>query len=185
MPDIALRPLDLAPTCVNQGAPTGPDANAPGRTILQHVSCDGIPMTVEVEVFSPRSTAGPISAERRHLTRLGGAEDWSEAPVNATNGDQLRPWRVIRGSDPARVSVAGLWINGEPAAASMATRLAMARDSVFGGAAAPVLVVISPVADWAHVDMREKKALENRIAAALEARPEIGGQVRKIAEAAR
>jgi|HubBroStandDraft_1064217.scaffolds.fasta_scaffold05715_5 exosortase A len=180
-PDVALRPLDLSPSCVNQGAPNLVASGTPGRTIVQRVDCGGTPMTIQIEVFAARSTAGPINAERRHLTRIGGAEDWSEAPMIARNGEPLRPWRLVRGSDPSYLAAAGLWINGEPMPPGIAMRLGMARSSVFGGASAPVLVVITPTADWKHIEEKQKTALEKQIAAMLEARGGIGDQVRAIA----
>jgi exosortase A len=180
-PEVALRPLVLSPSCVNQGEPMLVTSGSPGRTIIQRVVCDRQAMTIQVEVFAPRSTAGPVNAERRRLTRVGGAEDWSEAPLTARNGEPLRPWRLVRGNDPSYLAAAGLWINGEPMPPGIPMRLGMARSSVFGGAAPPVLVVITPIADWKHVDMKEKATLEKQIAAMLEARGGIGDQVRAIA----
>jgi hypothetical protein len=87
----------------------------------------------------------------------------------------------VRGSDPSYLAAAGLWIDGKPMPPGIAMRLDMARSSVFGGASAPVLVVITPAADWKHIDMKQKTALENRIAAVLEGRGGVGDQVRAIA----
>jgi exosortase A len=184
-PEISLKPLDFSPSCVASGTQPTPDASTPGRTMLQTIVCDGTRMTVEVEVFSPRSTAAPINAERRRLTRPRDADDLSEAPLTTSAGDPLRPWRLIRANEPAFVAAAGVWINGEPAVPGMATRLRMAMTSVFGGAARPVLVVVTPIADWPHIDMRQKKDLETRIATLLAAHPDIGDQVLAIANATR
>jgi exosortase A len=184
-PNVALRPLDLAPSCVNQGAPALPDMGSSARAIIQRMDCDGITMTVQMEVFAARSTAAPINAERRRLTQPIEADDLSEAPLARQNGDPLPPWRLVRANEPAFVAAAGLWIDGEPAVPGMSVRLRMARSSVFGGALAPVLVVITPMADWKHTDMRQRQALENRIAALMEARPGINEQIRKIAAGAR
>jgi exosortase A len=183
-PDLALKPLDLSPSCVNQGAPVM-QASTPGRAISQHVDCGGTLMTVDIEVFAPRSTAAPINAERGRLTRPAEADDISEAPLNARNGDVLPPWRVIRANEPSFISVAGVWINGQPTLPGLKTRLEMAQTSVFGGGRAPVLVTITPVADWPKIDMRRKQALEHQIAALIEAHPSIADQVRAIADAAR
>jgi exosortase/archaeosortase family protein len=183
-PDIALRPLDLSPICANEGAPTVP-ANTPGRALIQRMNCDGIPLMAQIEVFSPRTTAGPIYAERRRLTHVGNADDWSEGPLKARNGDPMPPWRIIRGNEPAYVVAAGVWIDGGPAMQGIAARLKMAHDSLLGGAKAPVLVVITPIADWPNVDARQKRALENRVAAVLEARTDNSAQVEAIANASR
>jgi hypothetical protein len=148
------------------------------------MTCDGTVMNIEIEVFSPRSTAAPVNAERRHQTRITDADDISEAPLTTRAGAPLPGWRLIRANDPAFTAAAGLWIDGEPTTPGVTMRLRMARTSVTGGSYAPVLIIITPVADWAHVDTRQRQDLEYRIAAVLEAHPEIGDQVRAIAEAA-
>jgi exosortase/archaeosortase family protein len=183
-PELALKPLDLAPSCVNQGPPSM-QPFAPGRSIIQRVDCGGTPMTVEMEVFAPRSTAAPINQQRRRLTLPEKADDLSEAPL-LMGGTPLPPWRVVRANEPSFVAVAGVWIDGAPTTPGMTMRLNMARSSVFGGADAPVLVTIIPVvADWEKVDMRQKAALERKLAAIIEAQPGIEGQVEAIAKAAR
>ena len=183
-PEAVLKPLDLAPACANTGAPTML-VSALSQAIIQHAICGGIPMTVQIEVFSRRSTAAPINAERRHLTHPAAAEDVSEAPLNAPGGNYLRPWRVVRANDPSFVGAAGLWIDGEPTPPGMMMRLRMARTSVFGGSFAPVLVVMTPAVDWSRIDMRQKQKLEQQIAVLLESHPEIGEQIRAIAQQAR
>jgi hypothetical protein len=108
----------------------------------------------------------------------------SEVALTAASGASLPPWRLIRANEPAYLAVAGVWIDGKPTAPGMAMRLGMARTSVFGGAAAPVVVVITPVEDWAKIDMRKKQALELQLAGLLEAHPEIGARVQAMAAAA-
>ena len=95
---IALKPLDLSPSCVTAGA----TAFLPGRTIIQHVMCGGTAMTIEIEAFSPRSTAAPFNAERRRLTRPPEADDMTEAPMTTRAGGKLPGWRVIE-AEPARL----------------------------------------------------------------------------------
>jgi exosortase A len=182
MPEAALRPLDLAPTCVNQGAPSIPAAGSPGRATVQSVSCDGTAMNVEIELFSSRSTAAPVNAERRRLTRSPDADDVSEAPVLTKSGAALPGWRYVRADSPEFfVTAAGLWVDGEPATPGMRMRLQMAKTSVAGTTYAPVLVIITPVADWHRVDVARQHGLQRQIAALLEAHPEIGDQIRAMA----
>lgn len=183
-PELALKPLDLSPSCVNLGAPAM-QPSAPGRSIIQRVDCGGTALTVEMEVFSPRSTAAPVNAQRRRLTLPEKADDISEAPLAGNGGSPLPPWRAIRANEPSFVAVAGVWVDGEPVTPGMTMRLNMARSSVFGGADSPVLVTITPVTDWEKVDMRQKAVLEHKIAAVIEAQPGIAAQIRAIAKAAR
>ena len=185
MPDMTLKPLDLAPSCVADGAPSVPVAGASGRAIVQHVTCDGTAMTIEIEVFSPHSTAAPVNGERRHLTRYPDAEDTSEAPMLTRAGGPMPGWRFVRASDPPFFAAAGLWIDGQPRTPGIAMRLLMARTSVMGASYAPVLIVITPVEDWPKFDIRKRPGLERQITDLLEAHPEISDQVRVIAAGAR
>ncbi len=184
-PDVALRPIGLAPSCVNQGAPTVLSANASVRAIVQRVTCGETTMDVLVEAFSPRSTAGPINAERRRLTRIPDADDITEVPMTTTSGAILRPWRLVRSNQPSFIAAVGVWINGEPATPGLGTRLELARTSVTGGSHAPILIAITPAVDWSKIDMRLKQQLENQLVAVLSAHPEISDHLRSIANAAR
>jgi exosortase A len=185
MPEMALRPLDLAPSCVNQGPPViAPVGQAPvGQAIVQRTSCNGTIMDIEIEVFPSRSTAAPVNAERRRQTRHPGEEDMSEAPVLTKSGAALPGWRFVY--DTGFVAAAGLWIDGQPAVPGLQMRLKMARTSVTGAAYAPVLVVITPVTDWSNVDLARRRSLEREIAAQLEGHLGIGDQIRAMARVER
>lgn len=182
-PNVALKPLDLAPTCVSQGAPVPVADETIGRAIVQRVSCDGLVMNVQVELFSPHATAAPVNAVRRHLTRYPQAEDTSEAAMETKAGARVPGWRFVRASDPPFFAAAGLWIGGEPTMPGIRMRLRMARTSIFGDAYAPVLVVLTPIEDWTKFDPRQRPVLENKIAALLEAHPDLGDQLRTMAKA--
>ncbi|MSP02188.1 MAG: exosortase [Acetobacteraceae bacterium] len=184
VPAVALGPLDLSPTCVAASPPTAPADGAPGQAIVQRVTCGGTPMNVRIAVFSPRSTAAPINAERRRLTRLPEADDTTETPLSDEGGDATRGWRLVRANQPAFIAAAAMWIDGEPTLPGMTMRLRMARTSLVGTAYAPVLVTITPVVDWGNVDMRRKRNLEAQIAALVREHPEIGDRVRTFARAA-
>lgn len=179
MPEAALQPLDLAPSCVNEGAPAIPAWGSVGRAIVQRVRCGTTEMNVEVEVFASRSTAGPVNAERRHLTRSPDGDDVSEMPVLTKSGTALPGWRFIRADSPGFfVTTAGMWIDGRPATPGLRMRLLMAKNSLTGVNHAPVLVTITPVADWSQVDASRQQELQRQIAALLEAHPDIGDQIR-------
>ena len=75
------------------------------------------------------------------------------------------------------MTTAGLWIDGEPATPGLRMRWLMAKSSVTGVPHAPVLVTITPVADWQQVDASRQQDLERQIAALLEAHPDMGDQI--------
>jgi exosortase A len=186
MPEATLRPLDLTPSCVNQAAPAIPAAGSTGRAIVQLASCEGTMMNIEIEVFASRSTAAAVNTERRHLMRIPDADDLSESPVRTKSGATLPGWRFVLASSPGYfVAAAGVWIDGEPANPGLQMRLHMAKNSVTGVTYAPVLVTITPVADWHNVDIAHQQRLQRQIAALLEAHPEVGDHIRAIAKAGR
>ena len=184
-PLAASKPLDLSPACQSAGTPTTPSGGLSGSAIVQRLNCGGDLLDIRVDVFSPRSTAAPINAERRRLSRNPDADDTTETAVTDQGNDPARVWRLVRSNLPAFISATGMWIEGEPAMPGLSTRLHMAQTSVTGASAAPVLVTIIPVVDWARVDQREKRELENRVTVFLRSHPEIGDQARKIAQGAR
>ena len=179
LPATALRPIDLSPACVAAG-PAIPAPGGLGPAVLQRVNCAGLPLNVRVEVFSPRSTAAPINAERRRLTRLPDADDISEAPLTAEAGAAGDGWRLIRANKPAYLAAAAMWIDGVPTLPGMAMRLHLARTSLTGLSQAPVLVTIVPVLDWGGIDIGRLRDLETRLSAIVGARRDIGEQVRAI-----
>ena len=180
-PGLALRPLDLSPSCVTVATRAMPLPDSPGPVLEQRANCGGTAMTIQIEVFSPRSTAAPVNAARRRVTHMPDAEDVSEGPLTTASGEPILPWRLFRANQPAFVAAAGLWIEGEPAAPGMAMRLRMARDSVTGVNYPPVLVTITPVADWPHVDPRRRAELERQLRDLFQAHPGIGDQIRAMA----
>jgi hypothetical protein len=64
-------------------------------------------------------------------------------------------------------------------------RWQMAKTSATGATYAPVLIIITPVADWHHVDIARQHQLERHIAALLDAHPDIGDQIRAAAKVVR
>ena len=178
-PNVMLRPLDLTPSCVTVGQLA---SVSPGRAIIQHVTCGRTPMTIKIEVFSRRSTAGPVNAERWHLTRPPEADDTTDVPLTTLAGGTVPGWRLVQATQPTFLAAAALWIDGEPTAPGITMRLRMARASLFGGIYAPVLVVVTPLADWPLVDARREGELGRQITDLLDAHPEIGAQLRAMAK---
>jgi exosortase A len=175
------RPLDLSPSCVMMGAPVPLKSSPMGHAISQRMNCGGNVMAVQVEVFSPRSTAAPINAERRRLTRPPDSEDMTDNALPAEGGEGLEAWRILRTAQPAFVSAVGLWVNGAPARPGLAMRLKMAETSLTGTSLAPVIVTVTPVVDWSRVNPKDLQNLEYRLADWLRGHRMIGDEVREIA----
>ncbi len=182
--NVALRPLRLSPACLDTGQKINPPATVIGQTIAQRVDCGGILLDVQVEVFSRRSTAAPVNAERRRLTRAPDAEDVAENALFPNETGAARAWRITSSTEPSMVAASALWVDGVPAMPGLPMRLGMARTSVFGGAFAPVLVTIVPVANWHEIGQREKRILHDSIARFVLESANLDEQVRAIAKTA-
>ena len=183
-PRLAPKPLDLGSTCRAIGPAVPDQGGGPGRAVTQRVECGEDKLDILVEVFAPRTTAAPIAAERRRLTRAPDVEDVTETALATEPHDPIRVWRLVRSNQPAHATAIGVWIDGEPARLGFAMRTTLARTSLTGTDFAPVIVAITPAVDWPHLDMREGRALDMRLTVFLQSHPEIDAQVREIAAAA-
>ena len=179
VPGMNSAALDLGPGCVAVGEMSRPRGAVPGGVMVQRMLCEGVPLNIYVEVFSPRSTAGPVNAERRRLTRPRGADDVTDAPLFRGEADKPRGWRIVLADHPTHVAVAGLWVEGEPAIQGFSLRLSMARTSLTGSAFAPVLIVIEPAVEWAQVTSRQKNDMAALLTDLIVAHPGIGDRVVK------
>jgi exosortase A len=172
-----LVPLDPGASCTSApGIP--PDRARPaegGNAIDQRITCsDGSVYDVHIVAFSPRSTAGPVMAERRRLSHPPGVEE--------TNEHWMEPephvWRILVGTEERYAMALGLWIAGQPSMAGLPVRARMAWNSVMGGRVAPLVVSVTPVVDWAHTDAAGQHAVEARLSAFLAARGDWEAQLR-------
>lgn len=172
--------LDLGPGCTTLAATTEvPRAGAAG-TMVQRVTCAGVPLELRVVRFSPRSTAGPVLAVSRGLAHV---ESSDEAMISAVRGGGADPatWRLVQTAEPAFAVASAFWIEGRPATDGLATRIRMAWDSLTGGALAPVVVAVSPAIDWQHADLARQRQAVAELVQFLENNEVLGREIRLIA----
>lgn len=165
--------------------PTSPTmaVATPGRLNTVRLSCGSMSYDLRVEVFSRRTTAGPVMAERRRLTRIPDAEDQTEDWLMAGAGDTDRVWRIVRAQKPLQALAVGLWIDGEPARPSLPMRLRLAWTSLTGAKLAPVLMTVTPVVDWAALAPEERRRADAALTEFLVSRSDLDETVRAIAAA--
>ncbi len=164
LPDGCTRP---------SAAPSGP------ATALRFpVACGGHVYDVEVAVFSARSSPGPLAAARRKATQELGAEDVTVAPLTLGKAGNGR-WTLVETSEPDRVTAYASWVDGRPAEAGIAGRLAQARISVFGASHASVLMTIA-AAEPARLTAGERKAAAEQLRALLDAQSGLSAQIERL-----
>ena len=174
-----------APIAPDQACTAGPvqavtDHTAPGRVATQRVTCGDLLLDVTTETFSPRSTAAPVLAERRRLSRPPNADESAESWLHGTAG--ARPtWRIITSAQPAFVTAVAMWTEGEPARLGLAMRAGMARDSLMGARFMPVVMTVTPERDWSTLRPDEVRETENALRQFLLTHPELGAQARRPA----
>jgi exosortase len=180
-PADAVVQLEPGVGCINLPVPQQIAVGTPGRLSSQQVACGPALFNLKVEVFSPRTTAGPVMAERRRLTRMPDAEDVAEDWLVRADGDSPHVWRILRASQPAMAMAAGIWIGGEPAQVGLTTRLHMALTSLTGSRFAPVLVTVAPAVDWSRLSPLERLRAEKNLSEFLLSHPELAAQVKAMA----
>ena len=145
VPDMLSQLPALTPTSDCRVQPTAltEALDAPGRIIVQRFDCGQGPVTVVIEVFSPRTTANRLVAEQRRLTQVLGADDVQTSQLTGA-GAPRGAWRLVQRMDPDRVAATSLWVDGKPAELGLKARARQAWHSIVGAPYAPVLVVVTP-----------------------------------------
>ena len=137
-------------------------AGEPGTPSVQHLVCGGLPVTLQVMLFNARTTSGPVLAEQRRLSGAN-AEDvattWLPIPEPGAH-----VWRLVTTDKPARVAAVSMWIDGRPGAGGISMRVRQARNSVLGGGPAPIVVSITPDADWSNITVAQNQQLAQGLA---------------------
>ncbi|HBK09250.1 MAG TPA: exosortase [Acetobacteraceae bacterium] len=136
--------IDVGPDCVIQ-----PGTVAERSAVhTQRVLCGEVPMDMAWVAFSPRSTAGPIMAERRRLAWTAiTAEDFSQSWLNPGDGT-ASAWQIMSAADPGYIVAVSVWVEGRPVRPGLKMRLRLALDSLLGSDYAPIVVAVTPVVDW-------------------------------------
>jgi exosortase A len=174
-----IRPLDLTPECSTLSADTVSSGEAADRLLVQRVVCDGLTLELRIAVFPARSTAAPVLAERRRLTRATAVDEEMVTTLQGP-GDQSVRWRLVQVSEPAYAIASAIWINGEPAAGGLSMRLQMAWHSLTGGQWAPVVLAITPLVDWPRISPSVRSQVIGQLVAFLQTAHTIDEQVRSL-----
>ena len=115
-------------------APEGCTTFADGTTL----DCGGLQINAKVFKFSPRVSWSAVSSIRWRIA--GGTDTDLTFGVPIPGGGT---WQGRQAFGEARATAFATWLDGRPVGHGLATRLAQARNSLFGGGGNPVLVVVS------------------------------------------
>jgi len=161
-----------------EGLATTPDV------AVRRFACGAEQLTVTVQAFPPRSNPARVITAQRHAT--GEMEGGDETVVSSLQVPGIEPenWRLVLIPEPARVTVAALWIDGRPATGGLAGRLAMARDSLVGSAYAPMLVTVSMQFPRPQMFSSDEQFAQRLIRAFLTAQGKLSEQITQLAMAA-
>jgi exosortase len=126
------------------------------RVRTQHVVCGDVAMDMSWDVFSPRTTAGPLMAGRRRLVLRAESEDLQEHWLRLADGTPSA-WLVMSSDDPVYTTAVAIWVDGKPVRPGLAMRARMAMHSLFGSAFAPIVVTVTPSENWAMLKPIDRK----------------------------
>ncbi|WP_291298697.1 exosortase A [Elioraea sp.] len=110
------------------------------------LDCQGLRVRATMLVFSPRANWSEVSAARWRLGRGGSDTELTfTVPIGpaGTGGGGL--WRARQADDGDGLSATASWLGGRAVGDGLGSRAAQARNSLAGGAGAPVLVVVRAV----------------------------------------
>ena len=173
-PNMAAELPSLTPAsgCSLVPAPLTTGLDAPGRMLIRQFDCGDGPVTVTIEVFSPRSTSSRMFAEQRRLIPGIGSED-AESRVLPVPAAPPGTWRLISDPDAASASATSMWIDGKAAQYGLAVRMLQGWRSIFGGGTQPVLVVVSADGSFLLSPSAGRQQASARVAGFLQAHPSL------------
>jgi exosortase A len=177
---VAVHPIELGPACPIVSSQAQPPLVAGSRLVIERVACVNQTYEIRVAAFSPRSTAAPVLGARR---RLAHADQADEAMVDTVRGPGDPPaiWRLTAVEEPAFAIASAMWVDGKPAGTGLSMRMQMAWHSLMGGTSFPVVVVVTPVVDWATMDVLSQRAAVAHLSEFLKTEGAIGAQARTLA----
>jgi hypothetical protein len=82
----------------------------------------------------------------------------------------------MKSTDPAFITAVSIWIDGKPVRPGIAMRARMALNSLLGSSHAPVVMTVTPVADWEKLGPA-RKDVEASLPAFLLAHPDLAQKV--------
>jgi hypothetical protein len=147
---------------------------------VQHFTCGGVSLTATIDVFPARANPALPIAVRRTAEGEDLAEDVTFTPFPVAQV----PWQLVETQKPDHMAASALWIDGNPALGGLAGRLRQARNSLFGGDFAPVVVVVSLDSDGAPMDQRQYRLAGTAIHALLDAQDGLNARIVALARAA-
>jgi exosortase A len=174
-----VRPLDLAPGCTTLSAEPATAIGVADRLLVQHVVCASMSLELRIAVFSTRSTAAALLAERRRLTRVAAVDEAMLATFDGV-GETPVQWRLVQVANPAYAIASAIWVDGLPAAGGLAMRARMAWHSLTGGQWAPVIVTVTPLVDWPQSDLTKRTEAISGLVAFLRTERSIDEQVKAL-----
>ena len=151
-----------------------------GRLLPMRVRCGVGEYDIALETFSARSTAGPIMAERRRVTRPLPSENISELPLEDEAGRDTR-WRLVRSTEPHFLAAARVWIEGEPSNVGLGLRIQQAKASLLGSRYAPTLLVVLPRIEMEKATPDQRREAERLLSVFVTTMPDLDAQVRAMA----
>ena len=156
--------IELAQGCVVRSVGSTDAGSTRLRT--QRVMCGDVAMDMTWEAFSPRITAAPLMAARRHLVLRAETEGLQENWLQTADGTPSA-WRIMTSNDPAFTIAVSIWVDGKPVRPGLAMRARMAMHSLFGSAFAPMVVTVTPAVDWDNLNATERNEAEASVPAFL------------------
>jgi len=118
------------------------------------------------------------------VRRSAGSENLTEDVATSTFTAARVPWQLVETQQPDHMAASALWFGGDPALGGLAGRLRQARNSLFGGDFAPVMVMVSLDGDGSPIGMRQRQQVGAAIRAFLDAQGDLNERVVALARAA-
>jgi exosortase A len=136
-------PVPVPQFAAGAGCVAQPGGTASPGLFVEDFACPAGRLRVTLRRLPARANPGGVLAARRELSGDGGdGGDDAEISTLDVPGVEPHSWHLVLSSDPAQAIASAMWVDGAPAPGGLRLRLAMARDSLFGAAHAPVIMAL-------------------------------------------
>jgi exosortase A len=182
VPIVTLPAFVSGPDCSTSGAQTSTWSRQRNGLLsgVQHFTCGDFSLTATIDVFPARANPALPIAMRRSADGEDLVEDVVFGPLTVAHV----PWQLVETQKPDHVAASALWIDGNPALGGLAGRLRQARNSLFGGDFAPVVVAVRVDGDGSPLNPRQQQWQGAAIRALLEAQDGLNERIVALARAA-
>ena len=179
-------PIPAPHFAAGAGCTPMPGGTAVAGLYVQDFACPAGRLRVSLRRLPARANPGRVLAARSALSGDDG-NGGGDAEISTLDvpGVAPRAWHFVLSSDPARAIASAFWVDGAPAQGGLGLRLAMARNSLFGTAHAPVIMALAMFGAQKSLSLPQSQNARATMTGFLQAQTGLAAMIARISASSR